>query len=78
MALLHSLAQRVDIIVGVKIKLADTKEAEAAVAANLQARQEDADTFRGIHLDPNAHHWDEVCRYYFPSRVLLELLLGGR
>jgi len=20
----------------------------------------EADTFRGLHLDPNAHHWDEV------------------
>lgn len=20
----------------------------------------EADTFRGVHLDPNAHHWDEV------------------
>lgn len=25
-----------------------------------QARQEDADAFRGRHLDPNAHHWDEM------------------
>lgn len=22
--------------------------------------EEEADTFRGVHLDPNAHHWDEV------------------
>lgn len=22
--------------------------------------KEEADAFRGIHLDPNAHHWDEV------------------
>ncbi|THH19734.1 hypothetical protein EW146_g1504 [Bondarzewia mesenterica] len=28
---------------------------EAAAVQN----QEDADTFRGVHLDPNAHHWDE-------------------
>ena len=20
----------------------------------------EADAFRGVHLDPNAHHWDEV------------------
>jgi hypothetical protein len=20
----------------------------------------EADTFRGVHLNPNAHHWDEV------------------
>ncbi|KAF8168297.1 hypothetical protein B0H34DRAFT_684989 [Crassisporium funariophilum] len=25
-----------------------------------QARLEEADTFRGVHLDPNAHHWDEM------------------
>lgn len=25
-----------------------------------QLRSEEADTFRGVHLDPNAHHWDEV------------------
>ncbi|KAM6497945.1 hypothetical protein JOM56_005893 [Amanita muscaria] len=23
-------------------------------------RNEEADTFRGVHLDPNAHHWDEM------------------
>ena len=28
-----------------------------AVMAELQAEE---DTFRGVHLDPNAHHWDEV------------------
>ncbi|TFK41350.1 hypothetical protein BDQ12DRAFT_436340 [Crucibulum laeve] len=32
---------------------------ETAAAASKQARMEDADTFRGVHLDPNAHHWDE-------------------
>lgn len=25
-----------------------------------QAMDESADAFRGVHLDPNAHHWDEV------------------
>jgi hypothetical protein len=25
-----------------------------------QLRSEEADTFRGVHLDPNAHHWDDV------------------
>lgn len=24
---------------------------------------QEADAFRGVHLDPNAHHWDEV-RYH--------------
>ncbi|KAL7285720.1 hypothetical protein ACG7TL_000825 [Trametes sanguinea] len=28
-----------------------------AVMAELQAEE---DTFRGVHLDPNAHHWDEM------------------
>ena len=28
-----------------------------AVMAELMAEE---DTFRGVHLDPNAHHWDEV------------------
>ncbi|KAK7064503.1 hypothetical protein R3P38DRAFT_2824912 [Favolaschia claudopus] len=32
----------------------------AAAAANKQARMEEADTFRGVHLDPNAHHWDDM------------------
>ena len=27
----------------------------------------EADTFRGVHLDPNAHHWDEVSLLYFSS-----------
>ncbi|KAJ3936667.1 MAG: hypothetical protein NXY57DRAFT_957121 [Lentinula lateritia] len=31
-----------------------------AEAAHKQARMEEADTFRGVHLDPNAHHWDEM------------------
>ena len=33
---------------------------EDAAALSRQARLEEADTFRGVHLDPNAHHWDEV------------------
>ncbi|KAJ3736928.1 hypothetical protein DFJ43DRAFT_1048471 [Lentinula guzmanii] len=37
------------------------KETETeAEAAHKQARMEEADTFRGVHLDPNAHHWDEM------------------
>lgn len=42
-------------------KLNDSREAAETAAANKQARMEEADTFRGVHLDPNAHHWDEVC-----------------
>jgi serine/arginine repetitive matrix protein 2 len=46
-----------------KSKPNDPKEVAAAeaIAAHNQARMEEADTFRGVHLDPNAHHWDEVC-----------------
>lgn len=39
---------------------------------------EEADTFRGVHLDPNAHHWDEVRPTYLvltPSNYLPEFLL---
>jgi serine/arginine repetitive matrix protein 2 len=42
-------------------KANDMMEAAVIAAANKQARIEEADTFRGVHLDPNAHHWDEVC-----------------
>jgi serine/arginine repetitive matrix protein 2 len=43
-----------------KAKPNDTRETADVVAAHKQARMEEADTFRGVHLDPNAHHWDEV------------------
>jgi hypothetical protein len=42
-------------------KASDIAEAAVIAAANKQARIEEADTFRGVNLDPNAHHWDEVC-----------------
>ncbi|KAF9557882.1 hypothetical protein CPC08DRAFT_32029 [Agrocybe pediades] len=29
-------------------------------AASKQLRSEEADAFRGVHLDPNVHHWDEM------------------
>ncbi|KAF8078339.1 hypothetical protein FPV67DRAFT_1464969 [Lyophyllum atratum] len=41
-------------------KLNDSREAAESAAASKQARMEEADTFRGVHLDPNAHHWDEM------------------
>lgn len=41
-------------------KIADMKAASEAVEAQKQAMSETADAFRGVHLDPNAHHWDEV------------------
>ncbi|KAF9073850.1 hypothetical protein BDP27DRAFT_1318265 [Rhodocollybia butyracea] len=40
-------------------KLPKEKDSEMA-EAHKQARMEEADTFRGVHLDPNAHHWDEM------------------
>ncbi|TDL28821.1 hypothetical protein BD410DRAFT_247108 [Rickenella mellea] len=44
---------------GAIAKPPDLKHA-AEVAAQKQARMETADAFRGVHLDPNAHHWDEM------------------
>jgi serine/arginine repetitive matrix protein 2 len=35
-------------------------EERQETAKQAATRVEDADTFRGVHLDPNAHHWDEV------------------
>ncbi|KIY69678.1 hypothetical protein CYLTODRAFT_488747 [Cylindrobasidium torrendii FP15055 ss-10] len=32
----------------------------ASPSAAQQVSAEEADTFRGVHLDPNAHHWDEM------------------
>ncbi|KAG6897924.1 hypothetical protein C0992_009076 [Termitomyces sp. T32_za158] len=32
----------------------------AESATTKPARMEEADAFRGVHLDPNAHHWDEM------------------
>jgi hypothetical protein len=51
-------------------KANDVMEAAVIAAANKQARIEEADTFRGVHLDPNAHHWDEVCNSS-PSGLLV-------
>lgn len=42
-----------------KPPIVDQAKPAVDAAAN-QARLEEADTFRGVHLDPNAHHWDEV------------------
>lgn len=37
------------------------EQARAALAAAKNAHLlEELDAFRGKHLDPNAHHWDEV------------------
>ena len=42
------------------IRNAEMRAASLAVEAQKQAMSETADAFRGVHLDPNAHHWDEV------------------
>lgn len=31
---------------------------------------QEADAFRGVHLDPNAHHWDEV-RHHLSGGTLI-------
>lgn len=43
-----------------KAKAAESKGAEEVNMANKAVRNEEAESFRGVHLDPNAHHWDEV------------------
>lgn len=53
-------------------KLQDVKDAADINSADKQARSVEADTFRGIHLDPNAHHWDEVM-YLQPISKILNL-----
>ncbi|KAF8845315.1 hypothetical protein BDN67DRAFT_448473 [Paxillus ammoniavirescens] len=42
-----------------RIVKAEAPKAEDALAPKQVAPQE-ADAFRGVHLDPNAHHWDEM------------------
>ena len=37
--------------------------AAAAAAQNANLLQ-NLDAFRGVHLDPNAHHWDEVWPFF--------------
>ncbi|OBZ78955.1 hypothetical protein A0H81_00511 [Grifola frondosa] len=41
-------------------KLAEKNQFTEAAAAHKQAVMAEEDTFRGVHLDPNAHHWDEM------------------
>jgi hypothetical protein len=40
---------------------ASALRATESKAARKEELQQQADTFRGVHLDPKAHHWDEVC-----------------
>ncbi|RDX56153.1 hypothetical protein OH76DRAFT_1468548 [Lentinus brumalis] len=37
-----------------------TNEPDAAAAHKQAVITAEEDTFRGVHLDPNAHHWDEM------------------
>lgn len=41
---------------------ASQARAAAAAATNAHLLQ-GLDAFRGVHLDPNASHWDEVSRF---------------
>ena len=56
----RSCAQKLTICLGLLAKHADMKAAAEAAEAQKQALLETADAFRGVHLDPNAHHWDDV------------------
>ncbi|KIM48390.1 hypothetical protein M413DRAFT_22895 [Hebeloma cylindrosporum] len=48
-------------VANVARKQAKIDDAKATTdTAAKQLRMEEADTFRGVHLDPNAHHWDEM------------------
>lgn len=38
----------------------EKKQAAQAVEAQKEALAAEADAFRGVHLAPNVHHWDEV------------------
>ncbi|KAH9921995.1 uncharacterized protein BXZ73DRAFT_91688 [Epithele typhae] len=38
----------------------DNKDSQDSTTAQKQASVTAEDTFRGVHLDPNAHHWDEM------------------
>ncbi|GBE78105.1 predicted protein [Sparassis crispa] len=41
-------------------KLMEKKQAAELAEVQKQAITAEEDTFRGVHLDPNAHHWDEM------------------
>ncbi|KAF5356280.1 hypothetical protein D9756_004224 [Leucocoprinus leucothites] len=43
-----------------KSKQDDQKSTPEPTSAVKHKLEEEADTFRGVHLDPNAHHWDEM------------------
>ncbi|PCH33394.1 hypothetical protein WOLCODRAFT_147494 [Wolfiporia cocos MD-104 SS10] len=41
-------------------KMLEKKQAAQAAAEHKQVVTAEEDTFRGVHLNPNAHHWDEM------------------
>ncbi|TFY82064.1 hypothetical protein EWM64_g1944 [Hericium alpestre] len=41
-------------------KHADKKQVVQPAAPQNQSMIQEAEAFRGVHLDPNAHHWDEM------------------
>jgi hypothetical protein len=54
--------------------------AAAAAAQNANLLQ-NLDAFRGVHLDPNAHHWDEVSsteKFFQSETCRLTGFLTGR
>jgi membrane-bound lytic murein transglycosylase B len=42
------------------IRKEQLKQTRAETARKEAIQQQQADAFRGVHLDPKAHHWDEV------------------
>ena len=48
------------------------KAAAMVAEAQKQAMNETADAFRGVHLDPNAHHWDEVLTPLFRMHIVTD------
>ena len=41
-------------------KMLEKKHAAEEATAHKEALAAEADAFRGVHLAPNVHHWDEV------------------
>jgi hypothetical protein len=56
----------------------EKKEASLAEVAKQEALQHEADAFRGVHLDPKAHHWDEVSSYAFCDEYQCLNIADGR
>lgn len=59
----------ISVSTGRSVKAAEKKQAAQVAADQKQALAAEADAFRGVHLAPNAHHWDEVSLYCLISPV---------